>query len=167
MRPSTTTTTTEMWQWQCGTCRSGWKVLRQVTTTCCPHGHGGRCFQGQGTPPPPSPSPSPHCHCHRHHHHHHHRQEEVTIYPIYTSSCVVLRSFHSSSIKLDQSAVAHRTLFCCRCRVPPPAAGLWRRVPARAPTLTLGVTPQSSLLRILPLLPSSSQQRSAGCRTPT
>jgi len=71
-QPSTTTTTTEMWQWQwqCGTCRADWKMLRQVTTTCCPHGDGGRCCQGQVTPPPSAGNPSPH------HHHHHHRRED-------------------------------------------------------------------------------------------
>ncbi|KAJ1258899.1 hypothetical protein BS78_10G111400 [Paspalum vaginatum] len=71
-----TTTTTEIWQWRCATCRADWKMLRQVTTCCpCPHGHACRCCQG--TPPSarnlPLPPPPPH---HHHHHHHHHRQGE-------------------------------------------------------------------------------------------
>nr|CAB3470225.1 unnamed protein product [Digitaria exilis] len=70
MHPAGTTTTTEVWQWQCAVCRGDWKMMRQVTTSC-PHGHGCRCRCCHGTRPlsvrnhPPPP---------HHHHHHHHRR---------------------------------------------------------------------------------------------
>ncbi|WVZ81706.1 hypothetical protein U9M48_029052 [Paspalum notatum var. saurae] len=68
MQPGTTTTT-EIWQWRCATCRADWKMLRQVTT-CCPSPHGHACRCCQGTPPPARNLPPPP------HHHHHHRQVE-------------------------------------------------------------------------------------------
>ncbi|CAN6178541.1 unnamed protein product [Urochloa humidicola] len=74
MQPTGTTTTTEIWQWQCAVCRADWKMLRQVTTTS-PHGHG--C---QGGPPPSAGNPplSPAQHHHHHHHGGHLHQEEGT-----------------------------------------------------------------------------------------
>ncbi|CAN6201881.1 unnamed protein product [Urochloa humidicola] len=79
MQPAgTTTTTTEIWQWQCAVCRGDWKMLRQVTTTC-PHGHGCQGTQPSAGNPPLSPAPRHHHHNHHHHHHHRHHlhQEEL------------------------------------------------------------------------------------------
>ncbi|OEL25850.1 hypothetical protein BAE44_0013130 [Dichanthelium oligosanthes] len=72
MQPAGTTTTTEIWQWQCTACQADWKMLRQVTTTCCPHGHGHGCRCCPGTPASAGNPPLPPHHRHRLH------QEEGT-----------------------------------------------------------------------------------------
>ncbi|RLN11582.1 protein hunchback-like [Panicum miliaceum] len=76
MQPAgNTTTTMEIWQWQCAVCRADWKMLRQVTTSC-PHGHGCRCCQDTPVSPANPPLPSPPHHRRRRRHHHHLHQEE-------------------------------------------------------------------------------------------
>ncbi|NP_001305183.1 hypothetical protein Zm00014a_034058 [Zea mays] len=114
------TTTTEIWQWQCGTCRADWKMMRQLTT-CCPHV--GRCCQGQGAPPPPSAGNPPHCHCHHHHHHHHrhrhHQEQGTTTAAITTTGRALAAGAEGSNAG---SAGRHTTIATLNPAAPPAVA---------------------------------------------